>query len=113
MSIFEEPSKRKEKPIFSNSFGVKKKSKKQERRVASLIGGVPTPGSGAFSGHKGDIKHDRFLLEAKRTDAQSLSIKKAWLDKIDVEAHQAGKYPGLTIQIGSRSNCLVPDEDWV
>lgn len=112
MSIFDEPSKRDRKNILSPTYNVKKKSKKQEQRIAKQIGGKPTPGSGAFDGHKGDVTHDRFLIEAKRTDKQSLSVKKAWLDKIVAEAYQAGKNPALSIQIGERTGCF-DTEDWI
>jgi len=108
------PSKRGEgQDNLSRSYRVKKKSQRQEVRVAKLLSGRVTPGSGSFAGHKGDIVHDRFLIEAKRTDKDSLSIKNSWLGKIEAEAFQAGRYPALSIQIGSRSQCLGGEADWV
>lgn len=70
---------------------VKKQSQKNERQIAKKLGGVTTPGSGAFEGHKGDIKLKDFLLELKETNNLSIPILAEHLMKIRKEAIQTGK----------------------
>ena len=52
-----------------------------------------------------------FLVECKRTEKQSLSLKAAWLDKITREARvQPGRSPALAIQF---ENLKDAESDWV
>lgn len=68
-------------------------SKLQESKVAKVLGGKPTPNSGATKYIKGDVKSSNWLLECKTCMApkQSFSIKKDWLKGIQEEAKQQGK----------------------
>lgn len=81
-------------------------SSQQEKKVADIIGGKPTPNSGATKYQKGDIAksadysdpenyaaQESWLIEAKTsmTPKQSFSIKKQWLETLKEEAFQAGK----------------------
>lgn len=86
--------------------------KKQERRLAdSAKRGREQPRSGAGDVLKGDVDADSLLIEAKYTDKKSLSIKRAWLEKITREATALGKYPALAIEFGD----MPPGtpRDWV
>ena len=57
----------------------KKKSKKQEERIAKQIGGKTVIASGALWGAKGDSRFDNFLIENKFTDKDSYSLQlKIW-----------------------------------
>lgn len=68
----------------------------QNKRLDRKLGGVPIPGSGRFSGAKGDRELDGvFKIEEKATKAQSISIKRSFLDKIYKEARQQDKEPAL------------------
>ena len=62
----------------------------QEEYVAKLLGGYQTPNSGATNFTKGDIKipSASMLVECKtmKTEKDSTSIKKEWLEKIDYES---------------------------
>jgi hypothetical protein len=69
-----------------------------EKRAAKRLGGRQRPGSGAMDGAKGDIVKKGFLIESKATKHDSITVKLAWLEKIDKEALDAGKDPALLIQ---------------
>jgi hypothetical protein len=91
----------------------RKKSKRQERRVASALGGKVTPLSGADKRAKGDVEvGDKFLVEAKRTDAASIRVTAAWLRKITREAMAVGADPALAIEMDVGNDGLV-ERDWV
>ena len=89
------------------------KSRKQERRLAKEIGGHTTPASGAFWSRKGDVRSDRYLVEAKRTDKASISIKADVWDKIRREAIIDGRIPVLALQIGSVDLAVLDWEDFL
>jgi hypothetical protein len=88
-----------------------KTQKDQEKRIAGLIDGKRQPLSGASDYAKGDAKGIDFLAEAKQTAGKSLSIKQAWLEKIDREAMAVNKYPILTVHF-LNMNKLTP-KDWI
>jgi len=67
--------------------------------VASDFGGRVQPGSGCFSHRKGDVDSEEFLIECKRTDAKSISLKLSWLHKIEREAAEEGKEGLLLLDI--------------
>ena len=62
----------------------------QENQVAKLLGGYQTPNSGATNFIKGDVKIPTasLLVECKtlKTEKDSISIKKEWLEKNNYEA---------------------------
>lgn len=68
-------------------------SRKQEERLAKLIGGKVVPNSGATSFKKGDISNEYLLLEAKTLvePKKSRSIKKEWLTGLKKEAFEEKK----------------------
>lgn len=92
-----------------------KNPKDHEKFVAESLGGRRTPASGAIEVFKGDVSDVRagefdFLVECKCTSASSMSIKKAWLEKIRREAEfNMGREPMLAFRYydGSRAT------DWV
>lgn len=115
MSLPEEPKRPRSKALDSG-YGRQDKSHKQEERVAKALKGRKQPASGALPvpGLKGDIREDRFLIEAKRTDAQSIRVKASWLVKIEAEAEAIGKFPALSLELGEglplseKDWCLIP-----
>jgi hypothetical protein len=88
-------------------------SRKQERDVAADLHGRPVPASGAFWSRKGDARSDEYLVEAKRTDKASLSIKRAVWDKIRREALLDGRTPVLALQIQDRNLAVLDWEDFL
>lgn len=75
-------------------------SKKQERKVASEIGGRTTPASGALWGAKADVRSDVFLVECKTTQNSYYSLTvKVW-EKIKKEAISDGiRIPVMCIDL--------------
>jgi len=70
--------------------------KRQNERLDRKLGGKEIPGSGKYSGAKGDRELDGiFKIEEKATDAQSISIRRKFLEKIHTEALQQNKEPAL------------------
>lgn len=89
----------------------RKKSIKQEERVAFKLGGYRQPGSGAVAGKRGDVRAVELLAECKRTDKKSISIKIDYLKKITEEAVQYDKIPALSIEIDNPPKFV--SRDWV
>ena len=79
--------------MTSNRKSTRYFSKIQEKQVSKVLGGKPTPNSGATKYIKGDVVSKHWLLECKTcmTNKQSFSIKKQWLTGIQEEAKQQGK----------------------
>jgi len=84
-----------------------KDSQAQESRVAAKGGGKRVRGSGSKPHARGDARWDRFgvLLECKRTDRKSISVRGDVLERIVREAHANEKIPALAIE--------VEGQDWV
>lgn len=89
------------------------KSRNQEKAIAKRVDGNVCIASGAVPGNKGDVRGEHFLVEAKRTDKSSISIKQAWLDKIEKEARAIGKSPQLHIEIQDKRYVLLWADDFV
>lgn len=97
--------------IFDDGYQGVNKPKRQEHRLAKSLGGMRQPLSGAIPGMKADVKLDRFLIEAKTTAAQSLSLKVAWLCKIDAEAAACSREPALAIDFQNMPDMFT--REWV
>lgn len=95
-----------------------KRSNKAERRVASSLGGRRIARSGAkqwSSGDykttdRGDIRTPLLHVEHKRTDRESMSVKKEWLDKVSKGAARVDKTPALVLTFEERGK---PPSDWI
>lgn len=109
MSILAQPTKHRRVTNRFSSKGKQEKSRRQEEQVASSLGGRRQPGSGAFIGLKGDVKSDVLLIECKRTDKKSMSVKGEWLVKITKEAVEADRYPALYLTIDG----VNPSQEWI
>ena len=90
-------------------------SRNQEERIATAVaGGRRVPGSGASQYARGDVKGERYLVEAKQTQADSIRVTWGWLSKITRQAIGAQRVPALAIEVrcGSPRDPLVESE-WV
>ena len=90
-------------------YNTRKYSKNQEKAVAEALGGRRTPNSGAGDWQKSDVFTDdgNWAIECKTKMApsESMSIKKAWLEKNKEEAMFMCKpYCALAFNFG-------PDEE--
>jgi len=75
----------------------KKASQTQEKTLAKKLNGKVTPGSGAFGFHKGDVKTNEYLAEAKFTDAQEYRLTLQTWNKIKNEAYSVDKTPLMEV----------------
>jgi hypothetical protein len=89
---------------LDDNYGRVKKSRKEEERIAEEMGGKRLPRSGGMRWSKwdkktakGDIGTPDFHIEHKETEKQSISIKKAWLEKVTEGARDAMKDPALVV----------------
>ena len=87
----------------------KKVSMKNEYRLARRLGGKQQPASGAIAGYKGDVILDDFLLDLKETEAMSISVRVADLQKIQKEAEGSGREPAVVIRF---NNAKVVEREW-
>ena len=68
-------------------------STEQEKHIAKVTGGRPTPNSGGTKFGGGDVVTDKFLIEAKTTTKEktTFGIKREWLKKAREQAFEQGK----------------------
>lgn len=91
----------------------RKYSKKQEDRVAKVIGGKVNANSGATSFFKGDVRTDHLLVECKTStkEVKSVSIKKEWLEKLNEERFAMGKQHSiLAFDFGDGKDYFIIDK---
>ena len=98
-----------------------RQSMKQETRVMGSLGGTRTTGSGAAWNRKGDgringaqwFDPDHVMVEAKRTDKKSYTIKSAELEKLFDEAAMEGRAGLFTIELNGRDYVLQELVDYI
>lgn len=78
---------------------MKSKSRRQEERVAKIIGGRRNLCSGALR-EKGDAQSKDTLVSCKRTDKKQITIKLKDIKEIYGQALRNGREPILQIEIG-------------
>lgn len=87
----------------------RRRSERQERRLAKDYAGKVQPGSGCGRTNKGDVKTKRFLIEAKRTDKKQYILSLKTWEKIETQALSMSKTPVLAIEIGNKRLIVVAD----
>ena len=88
-------------------------SKKQENKVAKLLGGRVQPNSGATDFRKGDVVTKDMLIECKTsmTEKKSVAIQKEWLEKNQKEAFAMNKRKSaVCFDFGDDTRYYVIDE---
>lgn len=92
----------------------KYRADKHEKKVARLMGGKVTVGSGNQM-DKGDVKTDEFRVECKTTKAASFSLREEILCKITDEALATDRLPMVNIQFEATGNryVILREEDWL
>ena len=91
-------------------------SGRQESAVAKSIGGKKVANSGATPFQKGDITSKDYLYECKTktSNAESITIKKEWLDKLSQEALFMGKpREALIFSFGPDSDNYYIIPEWL
>lgn len=104
-------------PNFEPNKDRYRRSRKHETRVGTALGGKRLPRSGglAWSKHDkttagGDVCTPIALVEHKRTEKQSLSLKLEWLQKVEAAARRLHKDPAVVITFEQK---LRSPEDWI
>lgn len=71
---------------------------KNEKRIMKKLGFTPTQGSGSGWISKEDGENDYFLAQLKSTSANSYSIKRDDLDKLEYHSNVVHKIPVFVVQ---------------
>lgn len=91
---------------------IRKKSKKQEEKIAKDIQGKTVIASGSLWGMKGDVRNDMFLVEAKFTDGAFYNLQKVVWDKIRLEAYNDGlRIPVMQVMVRNKKYCVIREDD--
>ena len=87
---------------------VKRRSQKQEKRVAKDFNARMTVASGALWGMKGDVRNDKFLIECKTTEKGYYSVTNKVWEKIEGEAvKDRMRVPLLIVDLRDRDRYVV------
>ena len=88
-----------------------------ERRILKKIGARRQPSSGAIPGFPNDGVKNRFLIEVKSTEKNSLGIKRKWVEDLEENALTRGKIPALVLVFNKRGVAPYHDfrqaQEWV
>ncbi len=85
------------------------RARKQEKELATRIGGRTTPASGALS-EKGDVRLKRVArIEAKTTKNKSFSVTLEMLDKIENAALPCDEIPILVVEFNDGNGRKVKE----
>ncbi|RZU35969.1 hypothetical protein EV284_3452 [Streptomyces sp. BK022] len=88
-----------------------KKSQKQERRGAELLGGTVNAGSGNGWVRKNDVRTPEYSVEYKVTGKKQYSLKDAELQTAEKQALLDGREMLFGIQMESGRNWIVMSEE--
>jgi len=90
-----------------------RESKKHEDRLAGLVGGQRSAGSGAFWSRKGDVRSTDLLIEHKWTGKTSFTVKAAVLEKIVKEAILDNRTPVLGFSLNNENYVMLTEDDFL
>ena len=99
----------------------KRRSNAHEKRLATRLGGKRVPASGgklwsrrdrndSVQTDGADVRLSDFMIEHKRTDKESMSVKRQWLDQIKEVADRSAKDPGVILTYEDGRKIL---QEWV
>lgn len=89
-------------------------SNKQESRIAKRTNSKKQKNSGASKFCKGDVKSEKFIIEAKTKvkPSESITIKKEWIEKLKQEMFAINKeYWTIAFSFGDNKDYYIIDED--
>lgn len=99
---------------------VKATSLIQENFVANEYGGTRSPSSGASDTDKGDVRHDKYLIECKVTGSSAHPLDPDRIPKIiqdmekaTKEAYAEGLEPILALRWYYPGHYLADNEGWI
>jgi hypothetical protein len=89
------------------------KSRRQEKRIATKVGGTLNAGSGNGN-RKNDVRQrGEVLWEMKRTDSRSITIKATDLRDLRKQASLEGRLPVMHIELGGRRYVVIEEDDFL
>jgi hypothetical protein len=124
----ETPGDRRRKQITKVQILQGARSRKQEKRIAAMVGARRLPASGAMLASKhrqksagGDMTSGDFHIEHKMTERKSLAIQYEWLERVTEEAQRINRDPALILTFmpdaayahGGVSPNMRPQKDWM
>ena len=87
---------------------VKRRSQKQEKRVAKDFNAKTVVASGALWGAKGDVRNDKYLIECKTTEKDYYSLTAKVWEKIEQEAiKDRMRIPLMVIDLEDKDSVVV------
>lgn len=101
------PIKKKETNKMSNKKRSGKFYYRNEREVMQALGLEQVAGSGNGWVSKEDGENDNVLCQLKSTDAQSISIKKLDIEKLEYHAHVSHKVPVFAVNFLSDNSTYL------
>ena len=94
-----------------------RRSKKHENRLADKLGGKRLARSGGMAWSKwdsttagADVTTKDFHIEHKRTEKDSMSLKKEWLEKVSAASLRVSKDPAVIVTFEEANRA---PKDWV
>ena len=90
-----------------------RESKKHEDRLAGLVSGQRSAGSGAFWSRKGDVRSTDLLIEHKWTGKASFTVKATVLEKIVKEAILDNRTPVLGFSLNNENYVMLTEDDFL
>lgn len=96
-----------------NKDSTRAKSSQQEKRIARALGGRQVIGSGSTPFLKGDVIAGKLFIEAKTKmePSKSISVKKAWLEKVKAQALSTRKEDfALAISFGDPKEYYIIED---
>jgi len=90
-----------------------RESKKHEDRLAGLVSGQRSAGSGAFWSRKGDVRSTDLLIEHKWTGKASFTVKATVLEKIVKEAILDNRTPVLGFSLNDENYVMLTEDDFL
>jgi len=92
---------------------IRKRSQRQEKRVAKKVGGTVNAGSGSGWRRQNDVREDDVLWEMKRTDKKSISIRLEDWEKLRSNALREDRMPAMHLEIGCRRLVVLSEDDYL
>lgn len=86
----------------------KKKANKQEKGIAKFLGGRRTAQSGRYTGKRGDVETEDFMVEVKYTEAMTYILRLDYLRKLNEKAAKEGKDWVMIIEFLRRGDVKHP-----
>lgn len=85
----------------------------QEKKLSKKLKVSRTKNSGAGNVKADLISHKKkLIIECKRTDKDSITIKKEWIEKLESESKLTQFLPILAIEFGNKTYYMIIDSDF-